>query len=123
MQSITDTAFQIDFQDFFSKDFVELEVNACNVFADTLTSDKSDGLTDMRINACLKKGEPIYFIKYKGKSVECSLEGESLNLMVTLNGYQNKFKIDLAKGKYIGFSKKSKSELYITQSKNPFVYD
>lgn len=123
MQSVTDTVFQIDFQDFFSKDFVELKVNACNVFADTLTSDKSDGFTDMRINAYLKKGEPTYFIKYKDKSVECSSEKEGLNLIVTLNGYQNKFKIDFAKGKYIGFSKKNKNELYITQSEKPFVYD
>lgn len=119
----TDVAFQIDFQDFFSKDFVELRVNTCTVWADTLTSDKSDGFADLRINAFLKKGEPIYFIRYRDKSVECGSGKGELNLIVTVNGRENQFKIDFSKGRYIGFSKKSKNELYIKQSEKAFVYD
>jgi len=113
---------QIDFQDFFTKDFVELNLNGCSIFSDTLTSDKSDGLTNTRLNV-YKRGKIGYLVKFNGKTIECDAENQELNLIIILNGHQNKFMVHLTKGKYLGISKKNISEVYIHQSKAPFVYD
>lgn len=122
MRNDNDLLFEIVFQDYFSNDMIELKLNNCSIFSDSLTSSKILGVTKMRILAY--KGTGLtYSIKIINKFVECNSNKDEINLEVVMNGHKDKFKVDLKKGRYIGFNKKNKNEVDIIQSMNPFVYD
>lgn len=118
-----ETTLEIDFQDFFKNDKVSLEFNGCSILVDAiLNSDESTGLTSVRLKV-YKKGDKNYQIIYSGLSTNCVAKDDKIEIIVVLNGKPNKFLIDVNAGKFIGFSKKNQTELFLNQSKNPFEYN
>jgi hypothetical protein len=110
--SSKEVVFKIDFQDFFNKDTVTLRINNCLIFKDNLLmSDRSTGLTKARIKAYFNDGQSIKIL-CDGRSQLCMF-----------NHCVKKYEADLTKGKYIGISKKSATELSFRQSQKPFIYD
>ncbi len=114
--------FEIVFQDFFSKDIVELKLNGHTVFDGELTSDKVLGVTNIRILG-YENEKKSCSVKLINKSIEFDLEKGKLNLEVFINKSSKKIEVDLAKGKYIGISKQNENNVYIAQSMRPFVYE
>lgn len=114
--------FEIDFQDFFSHDNVSLILNADTVFNNVeLTSDKSMGLTSAIIKAYLyDTGKMEVFYNGKSSIVDYT---ENVNLLVTINSIQRRFKVNLHNGKYLGLSKKYNNDLTIVQRSTSFQYD
>lgn len=118
-----DALLEIHFQDFFKGDRIDFTFNKCKVFEDIqLYSDSSTGLTDIRIRI-VGKGASGYELCYSDKIVLCRSEDQGFDLAIKLNGNENRYTIQLDKGKYIGFSRESETELHFRQSLKPFVYD
>jgi phosphoribosylformylglycinamidine (FGAM) synthase-like amidotransferase family enzyme len=117
------TIFQVDFQDFFQNDTVTLGINGCSIFSNKLlTSDRSTGLTSAIVKAQLTNNAQIK-VYFNGQSFLCMYSKDKIFISIIFNHFEKKYEVDLSKGKYIGFSKKDKHELIISQSKRPFIYD
>lgn len=117
------TLFQVDFQDFFQNDTVTLEVNGCSIFSKRfLTSDRSTGLTSAIVKAHSTNNAQIK-VNFNGQSFLCMDSKDKIFISIIINGFAKNYEVHLSKGKYIGFSKKNKHELIISQSKSPFIYD
>jgi phosphoribosylformylglycinamidine (FGAM) synthase-like amidotransferase family enzyme len=117
------TIFQVDFQDFFQHDTVTLGINGCSIFSNQLlTSDRSTGLTSAIIKGQLINNAQIK-VYFNGRSSVCMYSKNKIFISVILNHFENKYEVDLSKGKYIGLSKQNNHELFISQSKRQFIYD
>lgn len=116
--------FTIDFQDFFERDTVTLQVNNCVVFEDLiLTSDKSTGITSIQV-VYNHKGYLKLLSSGKEKEINCQLkENSEYVIKVLVNGESNSFRVDLDKGGYLGFDKKTGNKLQLNQSQVAFEYD
>ena len=88
----------------------------------SLISDKSEGLTNVQVKVHTYNKSKLEVVFGK-KSMMCNLDNNKINLSVLFNNTHLQFIIDLSKGKFIGFSKKSKNELILNQSAKPFIYD
>jgi hypothetical protein len=121
--SSKEVVFKIDFQDFFNKDTVTLRINNCLIFKDNLLmSDRSTGLTKARIKAYFNDGQSIKIL-CDGRSQLCMYLKGKISISILFNHCVKKYEADLTKGKYIGISKKSATELSFRQSQKPFIYD
>jgi hypothetical protein len=117
-----ETTLEIEFQDFFKDDKVSLKFNECTVLTDVVVnSNESTGLSSVRLKI-YKKGK-AYQISYADSSINCKKNNDEIEIAVILNGKGNKYVIDVSNGKFIGFSKKSETELFFLQSKMPFEYN
>jgi len=116
--------FQIDFQDFYQEDILSLKIgDVILVNEHILTSDPSDGLTDMF----------LFFYKEKNKiRAETSTHevyyipntSPNLELHIFLNGKETVHVFNRKKGKYLGISKwDDTNKLDIIQSKRHFQYE
>lgn len=116
------SCLEIDFQDFFLNDSVSLAINQYFIFANKiLNSDFSSGITDMRVKIYRSKNES--FVIIGNDSIMIGSMTDTIIINATLNGNENKYKIDIDKGKYIGLSKKCDDGFILYQSKEPFEYD
>ncbi len=115
--------FQIDFQDFFNKDIISLSINDKRIVEnECITSEPSMGLTKLRIK-CNKSNDQV-LIQVLGKDYVQHLKlNRKINFKLELNGSKFTYKIDLLKGKYIGFSKRGSNQLYLRHFQQPFMYD
>ncbi len=115
--------FQIDFQDFFKKDIISLSINDKKILEnECITSEPSMGLTKLRV-ICYRSNNHV-LIQITGKDhIQYIKIRRKINLMIDLNGSEIAYKIDLQKGKFIGFSKKGINQLYLRQFRQPFMYD
>jgi hypothetical protein len=86
-----------------------------------LTSDKSTSLTSTIVKIFSYDNKKMEIL-YNGKHSLIDYN-ETVNLLVTMNSIQRKFKIDLHNGKYLGLSKKYNNDLTIVQRSTPFQYD
>jgi hypothetical protein len=123
MKNETESILEIDFQDFFKSDMITLKLNNCIIFENaSLVSNKSTGLTDARLKVYWN-GKEGFKIIYKGNPIICKPAQKEITLLVSVNGKESKYFIDLKKGKYIGFSKKGDHDLLLSQSPSAFQYD
>lgn len=121
-QKIMDSILVIDFQDYFKNDTISLGIGCQSVFTNMIVnSEPSTGLTDLTVK---------FFIVEEGVQVQYGAEFVFINkltspveIILCLNGYSSKYLIDLDKGKYIGFSKKTDKSFYFYQAKEAFEYD
>lgn len=114
--------FQIDFQDFFTQDTVSLKINNCNIiYCGVLNSDPATGLTNLILKGSISK--KTISIKSNGKKYRCKIVDGKIKLTVYLNGIQNLFFIDLAKGSYIGLCNTGQNIISLKQSITSFEYD
>ncbi|NII28583.1 hypothetical protein HB364_26100 [Pseudoflavitalea sp. X16] len=117
------TFLMVDFQDHFNNDIVGLKFNNCIVFSgEHITTKFPVGFANFRVRF-LKERKNKYRVLYSDKMIVCKSREKVLKLVVQLNDSEHEFFIDLGKGKYIGFSKKNKKELYFFQKNKPFVYE
>jgi hypothetical protein len=118
--SVREVRISISFNDFFMSDTISLEVNGCLILKDVVVS--SDGILGYTgITVDLSKND---FYENRGKRVElfCKANISTVNnLKVYLNGVEKSYRIDLRKGRYIGFDK-HKGETYLDQLQYPFEY-
>lgn len=121
-QKNMESYLEIDFQDYFQNDTVSLSIDKYLVFANMpLNSDFSTGITDIQVK--IYKQRKGGFVKYGKSRIKIGNLTGLLNISVSLNGNKNEFKVDIAKGKYIGLSKKGDNNLRLYQSKEPFEYE
>ena len=117
------TILEIDFQDFFQRDKIGLNLRDCLILKDTLlTSNKTDGFTGLSVKVFSSNNE-IVWVKYLNKEVECKINPQKIPITVFLNEKASCYEVDLSKGKFIGFSKRNETELYFNQATTSFVYD
>lgn len=116
--------FEIHFKDFFKNDTLSLHISELTVFENKiLTSDSILGFSNVIIQGRYNNGKCT--IIYNEKEVSIEKIDTSFNLVLNINGKEQLFYIDLKKGSYIGFDKKSKNMnfIVISQSKIKFEYD
>ena len=104
------------------QDTVSLKINNHNfISCCVLYSDPATGLTNLSLKGIISKKS--ISIKSNGKKYKCKIVDGKIKLTVYLNGIQNLFIIDLAKGSYIGLSKAGQHSLLLKQSTISFEYD
>jgi hypothetical protein len=99
--------FEIDFQDFFINDTVDLKINQCKVLFDTvLTSEISTGFTGVTLKA-FKIGHKQIEIRYGKQTIICADGGDIVQVNIVINRKEISFSVNLLSGKFIGLSKKN----------------
>lgn len=134
-QNAENNKLKISFNDFFKNDTISLKIGKNEIINNlVITSRESIGFADLDIAVLDCSKVKIYNkIIAAGKSTVLNREInlthklKMMNIVIiflTLNGKGQKFKIDLKKGKYIGFDKDvDKNEFILSQSQYPFEYD
>jgi hypothetical protein len=114
--------FQIDFQDHFKNDIVDLSINGYEILSNNIiTSEESIGKTDLTIVLTQHSKSEIAVLS-QNKKMNIKYQ-DILYLKVKVNGVSNEFKLNQKNGKYIGLSKKDGNTLNIIQSVKKFAYD
>lgn len=121
-QKRVESIFEIDFQDYFKNDTISLAIDSQSVVSNLIVnSDTSVGLTALSVRFfIIEEGVQV---KYGAESVLINKLTFPVEIILSLNGYRNKYLIDLNKGKYVGFSKKIDKSFYFYQADEAFEYD
>lgn len=115
------TTLVITLQDNFRNDEVGLNLNKKDILKGEVLTSSIVGYTDIEVVFC-KYNQKEIVTTYGGDFIKVPLQ-QKMFLIATLNGKKNYFVIDLKLGKYVGLSKKERNQIYIRQSKIPFIYD
>ena len=115
--------FEIHFQENFNQDTIGCEINDCPIFANKkIISDSILGTTMLIIRGV--NAEKKLSMIYDGKRILCTLNSSTiLKIVITINHMEQTIVVDLAKGKYIGLSKKFDKEILLIQQNHQFEYD
>ena len=121
-QKRVESIFEIAFQDYFKNDTISLAIDSQSVVSNLIVnSDTSVGLTALSVRFfIIEEGVQV---KYGAESVLINKLTFPVEIILSLNGYRNKYLIDLNKGKYVGFSKKIDKSFYFYQADEAFEYD
>ncbi len=114
-----DLLFELQFKGHFDADTVSLTINGCPVVENkVLVNDKRESPTNLHLEASLYKGDR-FRIFYNGAVIECLDTSSKIAVGILFNNTAINYSMELADGKYIGFSKVSTSELSFRQSAQP----
>lgn len=117
-----EVVLQIDFQDFFELDTMSMSIDNFTVFKDIVVNSGTVlGLTDVQVQ--LKKQKDYFICSFRETTNKCPDIGKFVKIKVLVNGVKSEYNIDIGKGKFIGFSKKSNNKLLFVQANSPFEYD
>jgi hypothetical protein len=113
---------KISYQSCFRNDTCSLKINNVIVFRNkVLLSEKNYGIAFMEVEI-YKQGKK-YFLKRDTKLIKVHFKNPNeLNIDSEINEKNEKMKIYIFNGKFIGF-KKCFGKLEVVQSKIPFFYD
>lgn len=122
LKSENQVLFEVYFQGRFSNDTVSLKINGC-VIAErmNLINDKAEGLTNLHLQAYSAKPAQITLF-FRGKTFNCKAEEGKVYISIGFNGTPIEYPVNLAYGKYLGFSKISRGELSFRQTVHPVTF-